>query len=90
MASSKGKLTRDDYERIGRDIEMLYLAGQRNKRRLLALGFLRGLAQGFGAVVGASIVVAMVLWVLGFLTGAPLIGEYFKSVKDSINETIEP
>jgi hypothetical protein len=55
--------------------------------KLILNGFLSGLAWGFGSVIGASLVVALILFLLSQLDTAPIIGKFIKSIIDSINNT---
>ncbi len=48
--------------------------------RLLFLNFLIGLARGFGFLIGASVMVAFFLYLLGKLVQLPYIGEYFGAI----------
>lgn len=53
------------------------------KREILLANFLGGLAWGFGTVVGATIVVAIVLSVLSWLNFVPGINQ----IRDQIQQT---
>lgn len=48
--------------------------------RLLFLNFIIGLARGFGFLIGASVMVALFLYLLGKLVQLPYIGEYFETI----------
>jgi hypothetical protein len=39
---------------------------------------------GFGGVIGATLVVALVIWLLSIFGNLPLIGDFFDSTKDTI------
>ena len=52
------------------------------KRDIMLGNFLGGLAWGFGSVVGATIVVAIILGVLGNLPG---FGSFSKQISNTIN-----
>lgn len=53
--------------------------------RLILNGFLSGLAWGFGGVIGATLFVAILVFLLSQLDTAPIIGRFIKSIIDSIN-----
>lgn len=61
--------------------------------RLLWPNFVAGVARGFGALVGATIVVALVIWGLTQVISLPLIGRYLepyaKNVQTEFNKYIE-
>lgn len=50
---------------------------------------LAGIARGFGIVVGMSVVVGLVIWILARLVHFPLVGEYFQKMTDEINTYVE-
>lgn len=45
-----------------------------------------GLARGLGAVFGATVIVALAIWVLKIFIGLPLIGQYAKQVRVKVDE----
>lgn len=53
-----------------------------NPKRLIWLNFLSGMAKGLGVVVGMTIVVGLLVWLLTILVDFPLIGEYFQELLD--------
>lgn len=59
----------------------IYEGGYANRKRMYRITFIKGLLAGFGSVIGATLIVAIVLWVLSLLGSVPFI--------DSIRETIE-
>jgi len=52
--------------------------------RLMRNNFLGGLAWGFGTVLGATIVVALVLIILGKLNTVPYIGDFIGRILEQI------
>ena len=55
-----------------------YLEYAKNPKKVILMNFLSGIARGFGAVIGATVVVALFLYFLSFLISLniPLIGKY--------------
>lgn len=45
-----------------------------------------GLARGLGAVFGATVIVALAIWVLKIFIDLPLIGQYAKQVRIKVDE----
>ncbi|MDP9212037.1 MAG: DUF5665 domain-containing protein [bacterium] len=72
----------------GRFIE--YVETLTDTKRLLWKNFLVGLARGFGAVVGATIVVALLVallaWIGQYLPG--VIGEFFRATSEQIQSSV--
>ena len=54
-------------------------------RRLMWNNFLGGIAWGFGVVLGGTIIVALVLFLLSKLDTVPLIGDFIGRIMDEIN-----
>ena len=52
--------------------------------RLVWFQFLRGIAFGFGSVVGATIVVSAIVYVLSSVDFVPVVGEWAKQVIEVI------
>lgn len=82
--SSRHKTTDDDYIKLGRQLSALFELGSPSRASMLWSSFLRGIAQGFGAIVGGTILVALLLWILGIFNHIPLVGPAIRSISDSI------
>jgi hypothetical protein len=90
MPTKKTNVSPADYERLGRAIEGAliddYIDLLGNTRRQIKGSFIRGVVGGFGAVVGATVVVAIVIYVLHQLGGVPVIGHYLQGVGNTIQK----
>lgn len=88
MADNKNKPTDKDYEKLGRTVEGMlindYLDLLGNTKRQIVSGFVRGLAMGFGTVLGATLLVAFTVWLLGELGALPVIGDYLQEAGSTI------
>ncbi len=77
-----------DYEKLGRAVEQAlvqdYLDLLGNTKRQIWSAFVRGIFIGLGTVIGATLVVALLLWILHQLGGLPVIGEYLQGVGNTI------
>lgn len=80
------KLTKAEREQIelGKKLQAFYEAGYVDKKQALGFSFLKGLASGIGGVIGATLVLALLLWILGSLNEVPLIGPITESIKTTI------
>jgi hypothetical protein len=65
----------------GRGMTKIFLT----RREVIVNNFLGGLAWGLGTVLGATVIVGILVWILGQVGAIPLLGE---SVSNTINETI--
>ncbi len=57
--------------------------------RIVWVNFLAGVFRGLGALIGASIVLALILWLLTVLIDVPLVGEYAKDVKATMSSYLK-
>lgn len=80
-ASKKQKI---DHEQLGRMIASIYETGYIDRNQMYKMSFLKGIMAGFGGVVGATIVVALVLWILSVFVDVPLIGPILDSVQNTL------
>jgi hypothetical protein len=58
-------------------------------RRRLWHGFLLGIAAGLGRAVGATVILALLIWVLGRLEVVPVLGGWIARLVDVV-ETAQP
>jgi len=77
--------TAGEYEQMGRDLEAMYLNINPNKTTFYKAAFLRGILGGVGGVIGATVIIALLLWLLSLFNDVPLIGGFV----DAIRRTIE-
>ncbi len=66
-----------------KDLEFVQVL--KKPRRMLWLSFLKGVAVGFGSVIGASLVVGVFIFVLSKLSLVPVIGDAVTSVLQEID-----
>jgi len=57
--------------------------------RIVWTNFVAGIFRGLGAVIGASLVIALLFWLLGFFSTLPLIGEYATKIKAEVTGYVE-
>ncbi|MEZ5537115.1 MAG: DUF5665 domain-containing protein [Thiolinea sp.] len=60
-----------------------------NPWRVMWTNFVAGVFRGLGAVVGASVVIALLVWTLSLFVSTPLVGQYFENMRDSVNNYVE-
>ncbi|HIE38823.1 MAG TPA: hypothetical protein EYH30_05640 [Anaerolineales bacterium] len=53
-------------------------------RHLLWRGFLQGVASGLGRAVGATVVLALLVWLLGRLQVVPVLGEWIARLMEAV------
>ncbi len=89
MAKKHTKPTDKEYTELGKAVQKVFARDYFNviesRRRFLAISFVRGVITGFGGVIGATLVVALIIWLLNVLDALPLVGDFFNSLKDSLS-----
>lgn len=65
----------------GKEVELKVSTGQ-----MVFNNFLSGLAWGFGTVIGATFVVALLFYLLGQLNTAPVIGSYINDILNHVQK----
>jgi len=66
-------------------IEELFYDFNRSRHQVYKINFVRGVCFGFGTVLGGTVVVAFIVWVLGQFAGwFPYIGDYINQIIDAM------
>lgn len=83
MANSSKPLNENHHERAAQSMEnfVLYVS---SPWRVVWVNFIAGIFRGLGAVIGASIVIAAIVWLLSLFTQIPLVGEYAEDVEEIV------
>lgn len=81
------KRTEKEYAELGKAVSTIFESGAINKKELYKSSFLRGLVSGVGGVIGATVVIAVLLWLLSLFTHVPLIGRFVDRIENTINTT---
>ena len=76
---------KEDYEKLGKQVAALYDHLNPDRRGLYRTAFLKGLVTGLGGVIGATIVVAVLAWILTLAGHIPFLGP----LSDDVRQTIQ-
>lgn len=69
-------------------LEDLFYDFHRSRRQVYLMNFYRGLFFGFGSIIGGTLVVALILWLLSQLTDIPGgVGDFIKYIVDIVQHT---
>jgi hypothetical protein len=86
--STDQKKTGVNYERLGKAVEdaliMDYIYVLHSTKRQIWSSLTRGIFAGLGATIGATVGVAILVTILQLFGGAPVIGEFFKDLGQTI------
>ncbi len=81
MAQSRSN---KDYEQLGRMLANIYESGYVDRNEAYKNSFLKGLIGGLAGVLGATILIALLLWILSFFHDVPLVGPFVEQVKHTV------
>ncbi len=62
----------------------IYESGYLNQKQAFKFSFIKGVLAGFGGVLGATILVALLLWALSLFSNVPFIGQIAENVTNTI------
>ena len=90
------KLIKKAASRIKRDnengaqvsvIEDLFNDFHRNRHQVFLMNFIRGIFFGLGSALGATVVIALLVWLLNLFTDVPGgIGDFIQRIVDAVNQ----
>ena len=73
-----------DPSEAAKALEILFATQHINKKKLYIENAVRGIFFGAGGVLGATILIAILLWVLSLFDQIPLIGPLFENTRETI------
>lgn len=68
-------------------IEELFNDMYNDRRNIYLMNFIRGIFFGLGSVLGGTIVIAFIVWVLSFFVQIPFIGPSLQEAQDQIRSS---
>lgn len=84
MEQNKNQKVNPDTLSTARIAEILAQVGHISKKSLYINNFLRGVFFGAGSLLGATIVIAMVIWILSLFDAIPFIGPLIENTTETI------
>jgi len=81
---AKSGFQAEDYQRLGQQIVNLYDELKPDRAALYRTNFLKGLVSGLGGVVGATVGIALLLWLLSLFGQIPFIGHFVDAVRHTL------
>jgi hypothetical protein len=73
-----------DYEKLGQQVAALYDSVNPDRVGLYRTAFLKGIVTGLGGVIGATVVIVLLAWLLSLFEQIPFVGPIFENVKTTI------
>lgn len=82
------KKIKEDNERGAREnfLEDLFHDFNRNRVQVYKINFIRGIFFGLGSVLGGTVVIALLAWILNFFVDIPGIGQSIENAQQSIQK----
>lgn len=68
-------------------LEVLFASEYINHHKLYLHNFIRGIFFGAGGVIGASILVGLLIWILSIFDQVPVIGPFINDTKETIQQS---
>ena len=78
------KLGKKDYEKLGKLLVSIGELGIADHKKIYRISFVKGIFSGFGGVIGATLVITLLLFVLSLIGDVPLIGDVADTIENSI------
>ena len=76
-----------NHDEIAKALEILFATDYIDKKKLYISNFLRGMAFSAGGIIGATIVIGILIWVLSLFDNIPLIGPLFENTRETIEQS---
>lgn len=86
VAKKAVEKVKSDNERGSRQslIEDLFYDFNRSRVQVYWMNFVRGIFFGLGSVLGGTVIIALVVWLLSFAVEWPWVGDTVEQVQDSL------
>lgn len=82
---SRSTLEEKQQLELGKKLQQFYNLGYVSKKQAILFSFYKGVASGFGAIIGGTIIVALLIWILSQFGQVPLAGHFVNSIRQTIN-----
>ena len=79
---------KEDQQRSAQEqiLQNLFEDMYKDRGRLYQMSFVKGIFIGLGTVIGGTVVVALLIWIMSFFINAPVIGDFVYEVQKSIEQ----
>lgn len=75
------------YLELGHQLANIYDMGYANRKKAYWFSLLKGMLSGLGGIIGATIGIAIILWILSLFSQVPLIGHFVDNIQNTLNSS---
>ena len=68
-------------------LEDLFYDFNSSRAEVYKMNFIRGIFFGLGSVIGGTVIIALVIWLMGFFVDIPGIGRSIEKIQNNIEKT---
>ncbi len=76
-----------NHDDVAKALEILFATDYIDKKKLYLNNFLRGMAFSAGGIIGATVLIALLLWILSIFNSVPFIGPFLENTRDTIKHS---
>lgn len=84
---SNKKISAAEAKQAANALEKLLAIGAVSRKHIYKENFIRGFFFSAGSIVGATIGVALIVWILSLFSTLPLVGRFTSSLEHTINSS---
>jgi len=81
--SSKKPTSQQELAELGQMLVSITESGYADKKAFYKMSFIKGVLAGFGGVLGATILVGLLLWILSFFDTVPFVQQIVDTLQTS-------
>ena len=86
-SAPKQEFTQKELDQVSKAVEILFATGFISKKKLYWENFVRGLTFSVGSIIGATVGIALILWILSFFKTVPFIGPLVQHAQHTIEQS---
>jgi hypothetical protein len=75
-----------NHDDVAKALEILFAADYIDKKKLYLSNFVRGALFSAGGIIGATVVIALLLWILSLFDSLPFIGPIVENARETIDQ----
>jgi hypothetical protein len=73
-------------DEVAKALEVLFASGYVDRKKLYIENFIRGIVFSAGTIIGATVLIGLLLWILSLFDQVPLIGPVLDNTRETIQQ----